>query len=451
MGILIFTSCESFVEVDIPNDKMVTETVFASDETAQSAMKGIYYELFNASFSGGTTSSISVLSGLSADVLEPISNNNTSLIQFVENDIFTDNSGARAIWNSSYNIIYLVNNLLEGVEVSEELSASLKERLEGEARFIRAFTYFYLVNLYKNIPLVLTTDYEVNSLIAQATESEVYEQINHDLQNARELLGVDYMNNERYFVNKHAATALLARVNLYQEYWDQAKELSTEIINASSTYSLVNHEEVFIKNNQEAIWQISPAGRGNILTWTAEGSTFIGTSYSSIQLRPEFVTKFDTTDLRLSKWIGSYTSDVRDFNFVYKYKDRSSIDNITEYSVVLRLAEQYLIRSEARARTGELQGALEDLNKIRERSGLSLLSEENSNFGEEDIINLVVQERHKELFAEWGHRWLDLKRLNKASEILDPKKPKWEETDILYPIPAEERSKNPNLEQNPGY
>lgn len=451
MGILIFASCESFVEVDIPNDKMVTETVFASDETAQSAMKGIYYELFNASFSGGTTSSISVLSGLSADVLEPISNNNTSLIQFVENDIFTDNSGARAIWNSSYNIIYLVNNLLEGIEVSEELSTSLKERLEGEARFIRAFTYFYLVNLYKNIPLVLTTDYEVNSLIAQATESEVYEQINLDLQNARELLGVDYMNNERYFVNKHAATALLARVNLYQEDWDQAKELSTEIINASSTYSLVNHEEVFIKNNQEAIWQISPVGRGNILTWTAEGSTFIGTSYSSIQLRPEFVTKFDTTDLRLSKWIGSYTSDVRDFNFVYKYKDRSSIDNITEYSVVLRLAEQYLIRSEARARTGELQGALEDLNKIRERSGLSLLSEENSNLGEEEIINLVVQERHKELFAEWGHRWLDLKRLNKASEILDPKKPKWEETDILYPIPAEERSKNPNLEQNPGY
>lgn len=451
MGILIFASCESFVEVDIPNDKMVTETVFASDETAQSAMKGIYYELFNASFSGGTTSSISVLSGLSADVLEPISNNNTSLLQFVENDIFTDNSGARAIWNSSYNIIYLVNNLLEGIEVSEELSTSLKERLEGEARFIRAFTYFYLVNLYKNIPLVLTTDYEVNSLIAQVTESEVYEQINLDLQNARELLGVDYMNNERYFVNKHAATALLARVNLYQEDWDQAKELSTEIINASSTYSLVNHQEVFIKNNQEAIWQISPAGRGNILTWTAEGSTFIGTSYSSIQLRPEFVTKFDTTDLRLSKWIGSYTSDVRDFNFVYKYKDRSSIDNITEYAVVLRLAEQYLIRSEARARTGELQGALEDLNKIRERSGLSLLSEENSNLGEEDIINLVVQERHKELFAEWGHRWLDLKRLNKASEILEPKKPKWEETDILYPIPAEERSKNPNLEQNPGY
>lgn len=451
MGIVIFASCESFVEVDIPNDKMVTETVFASDETAQSAMKGIYYELFNASFSGGTTSSISVLSGLSADVLEPISNNNTFLVQFVENDIFTDNSGVRAIWNSSYNIIYLVNNLLEGIEVSEELSTSLKERLKGEARFIRAFTYFYLVNLYKNIPLVLTTDYEVNSLIVQATESEVYEQINHDLQNARELLGVDYINNERCFVNKHAATALLARVNLYQEDWYQAKELSTEIINASSTYSLVNHEEVFIKNNQEAIWQISPAGRGNILTWTAEGSTFIGTSYSSIQLRPEFVTKFDTTDLRLNKWIGSYTSDVRDFDFVYKYKDRSSIDNITEYSVVLRLAEQYLIRSEARARTGELQGALEDLNKIRERSGLSLLSEENSNLGEEKIINLVVQERHKELFAEWGHRWLDLKRLNKASEILDPKKPKWEETDILYPIPAEERSKNPNLEQNPGY
>lgn len=451
MSIWIFASCESFVEVEIPNDKMVTETVFASEETAQSAMQGIYYELFNTGFSGGTTNSITVLGGLSADILEPISTNNTTLIQFQENEIFTENSGVLGIWNSAYNIIYLVNNLLEGIENSEGLSDSFKHRLEGEARFIRAFTYFYLVNLYENIPLVLSTDYDENSLISQAPESEIYEQIVLDLNRAREILTKDYLRDERFYANYYAATALMARVKLYQEQYSEAAILSSEVIDANDLYDLVNLDEVFLKNSQEAIWQISPAGRGNILTWTAEGSTFIGSSFSSIKLRPEFVGSFSQEDLRREKWIGSFLSETRDFDYVYKYKDRSSIDNITEYGMVLRLAEQYLIRAEARIGMGEFWAAIEDIDRIRERAGLNLISEANPDISPQELQNLIIEERRRELFAEWGHRWLDLKRLNIASEVLSSKSSGWEETDVLYPIPAHERSKNPNLEQNQGY
>ena len=140
-------ACESFVEIDVPDDKMVTTTVFSSTKTAQSAMQGIYYQLFNADFSGGTINSISVLSGLSADVLEPINRNNTTLDQFTENELFNDNAGILGIWSSSYNTIYLANNLLEGLQNSDAIPENVSLRLEGQALFIRAFCHFYLVNL----------------------------------------------------------------------------------------------------------------------------------------------------------------------------------------------------------------------------------------------------------------------------------------------------------------
>lgn len=447
----VLASCESFVEIDVPDDKMVTATVFSSDETAENAMQGIYYELFNAAFSGGTTSSITVLSGLSADLLEPVTTNNLFLLEFSENEIFTENAGVLSIWTSAYTIIYLVNNLLEGIDNSTGISEPVKKRLEGEARFIRAFCNFYLVNLYGDIPLSLTTNYDQNSLIGQTEPSEVYNQITIDLERAREVLQEAYIDNERYYVNKHTASALLARVNLYQKNWSRVEVLSSEVINASALYDLSPIGEVFLANSEEAIWQISPAGRGNILTATNEGYTFIGSSSTSIQLRAEFVSIVDSSDLRLSNWMGHYADENREYHYVHKYKDRSSINNMTEYSMVMRLAEQYLIRAEARAALGDISGAIADLDKIRGRSGLKLITNINSTINTEELIDLIMEERKRELFAEWGHRWLDLKRRNRAEEELTDKTASWEETDILYPIPAEERSKNPNLDQNPGY
>ncbi|MDT0677026.1 RagB/SusD family nutrient uptake outer membrane protein [Autumnicola musiva] len=450
MGTCLLASCESFLEVDVPDDKMVTETVFASDETAESAMQGIYYQLFNATFSGGTTSSISVLGGLSADLLQPVTSNNAFLVEFSENEIFTENTGVLAIWRSTYNIVYLANNLLEGIENSTGISEPVRDRLEGEALFIRAFCHFYLVNLYGDVPLVLSTDYDKNSLIPRTETSQVYEQIILDLERAREVLDEDYINNERYYVNRYAATALLARVNLYQENWNQAEELSSEVIDASSLYSLPSLNEVFLANSSEAIWQISPAGRGNILTSTNEGYTFIGSSSTSIKLNPEFVSTLDSSDLRSTSWIGHFSNENYEYDFVHKYKDRSSINNITEYATVLRLGEQYLIRAEARANLGNISGAIDDISKIRERAGIDSTSDIDPNLNLSEIMDLVMKERAKELFAEWGHRWLDLKRLENATEVLG-ETPTWQETDVLYPIPAEERSKNPNLGQNPGY
>lgn len=458
-GILLITgfialSCEKFVEVEAPDNKLVQDVVFSSDATAKSAMTGIYNQLFLAAFSNGNSSSVTVLSGLSADNIRNI-NNNIVRMEFEQHEVSTDNSGNLYIWSSAYNMIYMTNSLLEGLSSSEEISMDLKRRLEGEARFVRAFTYFYLVNLYGDVPLILTTNYKDNQLASRVPTREVYEHIIEDLRIAMELLGTEYLEGERTQVNKYAATALLARVYLYLEDWEMAEKLSSEVIQASSTYELLkNLDEVFLANSREAIWQISPIGGGGIMTQTNEGNMFIidpiFSFFARFQLEEDLVGVFEDYDKRFLNWIGFHTG--KDAHFAFKYKIRNSNEfPIEEYSMVLRLAEQYLIRAEARAQQGNILGAIADLDVIRERAGIELISDINPGIGQEELLDKIIEERRKELFAEWGHRWLDLKRTGKAGEVLGDNNPLWEPTDVLYPIPAEERMKNPNLLQNPGY
>jgi hypothetical protein len=117
---------------------------------------------------------------------------------------------------------------------------------------------------------------------------------------------------------------------------------------------------------------------------------------------------------------------------------------------VFRLAEQFLIRAEARAHLDKITGANSakaDLNMIRDRAGLPPTVASTK----EEMLAAILQERRMELFVEWGHRWFDLKRTGKASEVLSVLKPRWDPTDVLYPIPYNELQLNPNMMQNAGY
>ena len=451
----LFLSCEDFVEVDAPNDKLVREQVFSTDATAISAMDGIYNELFLADFSSGYTSSVTFLAGLSADIIQNIHTTNLSRMQFQQNEILPDNENNLSLWSSAYNVIYMTNSFLEGIESTNEVSGGVKGQLQGEALFIRAFTYFYLVNLYGDVPLILHTDYRQNELAARNPSSEIYDQIITDLQKAVDLLGEEYRLEERTHVNKYAAMAMLARVYLYQEDWGKAEELSTAVINKHDKYEILDDfNEVFLANSKEAIWQISPIGGGGIQTQTNEGALFlidpVFSFFAITKLNKDFVSSFDENDQRLTNWIGYNTWNDAYFAAKYKIWNSSSFP-IEEYSMVLRLAEQYLIRAEARTQQGDIAGAIEDINVIRDRAGLELFSEANTTVSKDELLDQLMKERRKELFAEWGHRWLDLKRKDFPSEVLGASKTEWQPTDVLYPIPAEERKKDPNLTQNDGY
>lgn len=448
------TSCEDWLEIEAPDNKIVSEVVFEDEATAISAMTGIYNQLVRNSFSAGWQDSVTALAGLSADELHYLRTSNLPFREFEENEITPNNVNNLGVWSTAYNMIYMTNSLLEGLENSGALTDETKSKLEGQAKFVRAFTYFYLVNLYGDVPLILTTDYQINALTASILKENVYQQIISDLKDAVQLLDSTYTDNERTFANRFTAMALLARVYLYQEEWQEAESLSNEVIAQTGTYSLLEDlDKVFLVNSQEAIWQISPLGNGGSQTQTKEGSIFIihpvFSFLANFELQENLVSSFENEDLRLSHWIG-YHEGV-DSYYAFKYKDWNSTNNLTEYSMVLRLAEQYLIRAEARARQGNLANAIADVDKIRQRAGLELLADINPQISKEKLLEVILEERRKELFTEWGHRWLDLKRTEKATETISDEKTSWEATDVLYPIPAEELSKNPNLEQNPGY
>ena len=451
----LLLSCEDFVEVEAPDNKLVQDVVFSSDDTAKSAMTGIYNQLFQSEFSGGHFSSVTLLSGLSGNNIKNLSTYFLEWMEFEQHELQPGNPNVLYLWSSAYNTIYMCNAMLEGLYNSDSISPALKQQLEGEARFIRAFSYFYLINLYGDVPLILSTNYRENHLAPRDPVGEVYLQIVEDLEVASELLSSEYRNGERTEVNSYAATALLSRVHLYLENWEQAEILSTRIIGENSKYELLyDLNEVFLANSKEAIWQISPIGGGGFMTQTNEGSLFVIDPvyyYSAFfQLDEKFPEVLEEADKRLMNWIG-YNPE-RDAFFPYKYQIQySNSFPITEYSMVLRLAEQYLIRAEARARTGNLAGSIEDLDILRDRAGLPLLAETDPGINQEALLDLIFEERRKELFAEWGHRWFDLKRSGRADETLGASNPHWQTTDLLYPIPEEERKKNPNLSQNPGY
>lgn len=447
----IFTSCEDYLEIDAPNDKIVGSNVFLNDETAQSALVGLYNQLASAGFSSGGVSSVTVLGSLSADILMPIYTTNREYMEFEQHELLPNNFRNENLWASSYNIIYMTNALLEGVENNQSISDDIRRRINGEASFVRAFTYFYLTNLYGEVPLILTTNYKSNSLADRNSEEEVFGQVVTDLQNAIENLDDGYSTGERTVVNKTAALALMARTQLYLENWRDAEIYSTQVLDQTGIYELLDDlDSVFLANSREAIWQISPEGRGYSLTNTQEGGVFIIHPLyyflAQFKLEPTFVNSFSSEDKRLIKWIGFHESTEN--YFPHKYKIQNSTENATEYSMVLRLAEQYLIRAEARARQGNLSGALLDLNRIRKRSDLVSISD--IGVEQKELLRLIFEERKKELFSEWGHRWLDIKRTGRATEIFGGNNT-WELTDKLYPIPEGEREKNPNLTQNAGY
>jgi hypothetical protein len=115
----------------------------------------------------------------------------------------------------------------------------------------------------------------------------------------------------------------------------------------------------------------------------------------------------------------------------------------------LRFAELYLIRGEARAQQDKLPLAKADIDVLRTRAGLTGLS---AALNHDDMLLAIEQERKVELFGEWGHRWFDLKRTDRASIVIGgEKKNTWKNTAVLYPVPDAQRLINTSLSQNDGY
>lgn len=452
-------SCKKFVEINPPVTRPSAAVVYSTDATAKSVLNGIYTQMASPNSTINGLSGFSIVGGLAADELQAYTIANTQLQQVFSNSLM---SSSVPFWDQCYNIIYTTNAAIEGLAYSQALSPSIKQQLTGEAKFLRAFIYFHLVNYFGDIPLNLTTDYRITSIAFRTPKSEVYQQIILDLKDAQGLLsprylGLDLVNTtaERVRPTSWAATALLSRVYLYTGDYVNAEAEATKIIDNTSTFTLqTDLNKVFIKNSGEAIWQFQPIATGGN---APDGNVFVlngpPTSNRPVTLSTQLYNAFEASDDRKTKWVSSITSGTSTYYFPNKYKigNTTSTTVVSEYQTIFRLAEQYLIRAEARAQQNNTDGSKNDINVIRTRAGLSftIASDKSS------LLNAIEQERRIELFTELGHRWLDLKRTNRIDAVMTLVTPSkggtWHTNWQLFPIPLDNINTDNNLIQNSGY
>lgn len=439
-------SCKKFVEIDAPETQIEKRKIFMNDQAAVSAAIGLYYRMVfnNLLISNGA---VTLYTGLSSDEIHNTSPD-SELDQFKDNSLLPNVSGINSgLWKPAYQNIYHANSVLEGLTNSTTLTQSIKNQLKGEMLVGRALHYFYLANLFGDVPLVVTTDYEINAVMPRNPVSQIYEQITNDLIEAASLLPTQYPTTERARPNKWTAAALLARVYLYQKNWSKAEEQAGQIIN-SGDYSLqIDLNSTFLSSSNETIWQLKPVSTYMNTSEGLEFNPFDPSLIPKYSITNSLLNQFDSSDRRKANWLATNTASGQLLYYPYKYKVGFS-STLSEYYIVFRLAELYLIRAEARVQQNNIIGAQSDLNIIRNRAGLPNTSAGNQS----DLLKAVENENRIEFFVEWGHRWFDLKRTNKADIILGIEKaPNWQTTDALYPIPLTQIQANPHLTQNAGY
>jgi hypothetical protein len=453
MGILLFSQlllscCDNFVDVDLPSSQLTASAVFQDKATTNAAMVSIYAKMRDTGILSGNLSGLSNQMGNYTDELVYYGDVSGTTRDFYNNTILPSNGEISNWWSSSYNQIYAANAIIEGVSASTALTVADKNQFTGEALFVRSLLHFYLLNLYGDVPYITTTNYQQNKVAQRIPTNEFYPHIIDDLKLAASLLPEAYISSDRVRPIKSVAMALLARVYLYDGQWAEAANAASYLIGNTVVYAWeTNLDNVFLKESGTTIWQFIPRTDGQN---TQEGETFIFTAGppSLVALNEQLMNGFELGDQRKEHWTAAVTNGTTTWYHANKYKEKSSTSSSLEYSIVFRLAEQYLIRSESRAQQGDLIGAKEDLDKIRNTAGLAGTTA----ISQQDILTAVLQERKVEFFTELGHRFFDLKRANRLDEALSPVKAGWNTTDSLLPLPESELSLNPNLNpQNPGY
>ncbi len=453
-------ACKKFLDVSSSDTQITAAQVFSNEQSAYDAVSGLYAQIMKTfDFMNGY---ISRFPGLYSDELTR-STPNSQDMPFLSNNLSVNDQTVATIWKSGYSYIYQANALIEGLGKSTALSARVCDQLAAQARFVRGLTYFYMVNLFGDVPLVLETSYEDNAVMPRTPAVQVYQQIVTDLLTAQATLSatsnsMDSLITRRNWATRWAPTALLARVYLYQEDWTNAALQASLVIDSGPFRLNDSLNLVFLASSNESIFQLAPTSASYN---TAEGVYFVVADGQrpTYLLTDVLINAFDPGDARMNNWVKMTKISGQKYYSPYKYKAGFGSVPYTEYNIVLRLAEQYLIRAEARTHLGRIGEAVNDLNTIRRRANLAGLP---GSLSPMQLLLAIVHERQVELFAEWGHRWFDLKRLpsllypsdssrKSADDVIPVKSVGWLPYRLLFPIPSGEILKNGALTQNPGY
>lgn len=444
IGLPFLPSCSRFLDIPAPSTSLIDATVFQDSSTATAAVLGLYYRMMQNSFSifdGGGV----MMAGLQSDELRSMGST-ANYDEFYTHTLAPTNFIVTGFWTELYQLVYQSNAVIGQLEGVANFSATLRDRLMGEALLVRGLALFKLQNWFGPVPIPLSTDYVINGRLSRRPISEVLAQVEDDWTRAAALLPDQYVGGSKTRPTKWAAYTMLSRLYLLQERWLEAEDAVTAVLAGIPQLELADQPTtVFMVNSSETIWHLRPVSTSANTSTASLLASVVGAVPHAATYQPAFVAGMVDEDLRLQQWIRTWESGGTRYWQPYKYKF-TNVGQGTENLVLARLGELLLNRAEARAAQERPAEALEDLNAIRKRAGLADLDQV------EDLMAAIRQERRWELQAEQDFRWTDLKRWGELDALLSIVKPGfWRPTAAVLPIPQLELNNNPSLYQNEGY
>ncbi|HLR89757.1 MAG TPA: RagB/SusD family nutrient uptake outer membrane protein [Balneolaceae bacterium] len=489
VSLVFHTSCDDFLTQSDPSS-FTRDNYFVSPEHAESAVKSIYADLRSVrggGFGGATWSMLEFATGLAGTELGQATS--SLIIRDLEND--SDNAYGSTYWWSHYRGIANANLAIENIP-DIQMNEDQKNQLLGEARFLRAYYYYFLVRIFGDVPLILEPiDLTSEQLEPQRSSvAEVYNVIVEDLIWAETQSGLPYYGTDGR-VTLGAVQSLLASVYLTMagyplelgvEYYRLSRDKAAEVINSNSywlfdNYADLKNEET--ENTGEHIFMTqfdaSIANHDGLQVFIIpynQGISVYSSETGGIFARREFVESYEEGDLRAEEKQFYFREFTRasdrdtpyDMGSYYLYKWFDDEAHLTTGVSgmnwpLLRYAEVLLIFAEAEneVENGPTPEAYQAVNLIRERAELPALSQLDQN----SFREAVWKEKWHELSYE-NKTWFDMVRLRKGfnsntGEFEDfvghqfVYGPVLTERELLFPIPTSEIRNNKNLTQNPGY
>lgn len=436
------TSCDSFLDRE-PLAQVTNDSYFHSETNANAATIGMYRTM-TSSFTYGQT--MIIVPEFSAGHVSHVSDF-PEYENFKTHEVTATNPWIANVWQGVYTTINAANNIIEKVPEMPEntISDEKRDQFVGEAKFVRALNYFFLVRAFGRIPLKLAaTTEEEDVAVPQSDPEAIYTQLVKDLTESIPALPDMHDGTEatKGRATKAAAEALLAKVYLYQAAFtnDYSKA-------ATAAMDVINHENFRLVDDFGSIWETENTAESifelQFDDQTTNPLASVSNNNESMLFHAKdtsIVALFDENDKR------------RDFS-VYKEEERYYIGKFpngtppSQNLPIIRLAEVLLIHAEAEARASNSvsDAAFHSLSQVTSRAGIT---KEKSEFASvESFVKFVQEEKERELLFE-GETWFDFCRTGLALEKYDTLE---DETGFVYPIPSAQINLNRDLEQNPGY
>lgn len=468
--LLFVLGCEDSLEFEV-KDKLTLENYFQSETDAIASVNGIYDALGDVNL---YNSSVWLIQDISSDDCDANPTwNDPNAQQFDRYTLQADNNYTTNIWKASYDLINRANLSIDSIPAID-MDGKLQARLLGEAKFLRALSYFNLVRLYGGVPLVLHPETDIdNYIVPRAAPEQVYGQIVKDLEEASASLPNSYGDIDKGRATKGAALGILSKVYLTTQEWALASEMAKKVIDIP-VYGLWadftdNFKEIH-KNGKESIFEVQ------FYTGVqSENSRIVISGLPSIYAFPAGVgMMLPTEDLLNSFEPGDYRYEAtffEEYNYfgnntfdphIWKHWDQDAYppDQTGQSGAnfpVMRFSEVLLIYAEAlnELKQGPDQEAYEAINRVRERArnGNDTVLPDLTGLSYVAFQDAVLKEKRCETVNE-GQRWFDLVRTGNLAEFVN--RAKGDKADpqpyhYLFPIPQRELDLNNKLVQNDGY